>query len=195
MATSAIQICSNALLLLGQGSINTFDEDQTGLTANLWDTARQATLRMGTWSCARKRVELAPLATAPAFDWIYAFQLPSDYLRVVSIGNRNETPEYEMEDRKILTDVDAISLRYVYDNTSVPSWDALLAEAVTMHMAVLMAYPLTKSKAVQDAMQANFVGLLQMARGVNGDEAPVDRLGDSPLFNARGHTRSGGVLR
>lgn len=186
MATSSIQICSNALLLLGQGSINSFDEDRTGLCANLWPTARQSTLRMGTWSCARKRVLLAPLASAPDFDWVYAFQLPSDLVRVVSVGDRPDVFEYEIEDNKLLSDESSIKLRYVYDNENIPSWDAILTEAVTLHMAALMAYPLTKSKAVQDAMQDNLAGLLKLARAVNSQEAPVDRLGDRPLRSARG---------
>lgn len=186
MATSAIQICSNALLLLGQGSINTFDEDATGLCSNLWPTVRQATLRMGTWSCARKRVNLAPLITAPAFDWAYAFLLPSDLVRVVSVGNRPDAFEYEIENGQILSDEPAIALRYVYDNENIPSWDAILTEAMTLHMAALMAYPITRSKSVQESMVGLLDGVLKLARGVNSQEAPIDRIGDRPLRDSRG---------
>lgn len=189
MATSAVAICSNALLLLGQGSINSFDEDSTGLCANLWDTVRTATLRLGTWSCARKRVSLPALATAPAFGWTYQHQLPSDLLRVVSVGEWDESHEYEIEDGKLLSDESPILLRYVYDNTTVQTWDALLTEAATLHMAALMAYPITKSETTRQSMEANFAALLKNARGVNGSEAPVDRVGDLPLFTSRARSR------
>ncbi len=54
-----------------------------------------------------------------------------------------------------------------------------------MHMAAVLAYPLTGSKTLQDAMQANFAALLEAARGINAIEAPTDPIGDSPLFRAR----------
>ena len=185
MSSSAIQVCSNALLLLGNDAINAFSEDPTAITPNLWDLARQATLRLGVWSCCRKRVTLSPLVAAPESDWSYAFTLPPDCLRVVSVGERGQSIEYEIENGQILSDEAIIKLRYVWDNQSVPSWDALLTEAVTLHMATLMAYPLTKSPEQQSRMQDMFAAMLKLARGVNGDEAPTDPIGDTPLLASR----------
>jgi hypothetical protein len=86
--TSAVQICSNALLLLGDNPIDSFDVDnnRTRLVANLYESKRDKVLRSHPWNCATKRVTLSPSAEAPAFDWAYQFPLPSDWLRTLSVG-------------------------------------------------------------------------------------------------------------
>lgn len=195
MATSAIQVCSNALLLLGQASINSFDEDKTQLTPNLWDTCRQSTLRLGQWACARKRVTLSPLATKPGFGWTYLFQLPSDLLRTISIGERGEFFDYEIDNGQLLADEATIKLRYVYDNLNPASWDALLVEATTLHMAWLLAYAITGSSTKADALGTQFSAFLKMARGVNHSETPGETMGDSPLLTSRFNGGNGRFAR
>src|SRR5262245_9022978 len=128
MATSEVQICSNALLLLGAGTINSFDDDndRTRLVSNLWPNAKDAILRLHPWNCAIKRSQLAPDSAAPPFDYTYQFTLPADCLRVLSVGEVGENPDYQIEGRRILFDESLLNLRFIYRNDDVPNWDALL---------------------------------------------------------------------
>ena len=103
----------------------------------------------------------------------------------MSVGEAGESPLYEIEDRAIFMNENACKLRYIYDNTNPATWDSVLVEAVTYHMAAFIAYSVTGSTTLREAMQANFAALLQAARGVNSDEAPVDPLGDNPLISVR----------
>lgn len=188
MATSDVQICSNGLLLLGAQTINSFDDpsDRATLVANLWPNARDAILRSHPWNCAIKRVQLAPDAAAPAFnDWSYQFAVPGDFLRLLSIGVRDENCEYAIEGRKILFDESLLNLRYVYRNEDVTTWDALLVEAAEAYMAMTCAYPITKSPSVQETMSKLWEFKLRQARSIDGQENPPETLGDFPLLNAR----------
>lgn len=187
MATSAVQICSNALLLVGDQPINSFSDnnDRTRLVSNLWANARDAVLRSHPWNCAVKRVALSPDVATPAFEWSQQFTLPPDCLRILSIGEEGETPAYAIESGKILCDENPLNLRYVWRNTDVTTWDALLAEAMTAHMAMTCAYPITKSAAQQDEMIKLYRFKLQQARSVDGQEQPPEQFGDFPLMNAR----------
>jgi len=187
MATSEVQICSNALLLLGAQTINSFSDssDRATLVANLWPNTLDAVLRAHPWNCAVKRVQLAPDAAAPAFEWAYQFSLPGDCLRVLTIGEEGENPEYAIEGRKILFDESALKLRYVYRNADIPSWDALLVQAAEAYIAMTCAYPITKSASMFDAMANLWKLKLREARSVDGMENPPDTLGDFPLLNAR----------
>ena len=61
MAT-AVSICSNALLMLGDNPINSFDEsatpgglDRARIADNLWPSTRNSILRSHPWNCAIKR--------------------------------------------------------------------------------------------------------------------------------------------
>lgn len=188
MATSAVQICSNALLLLGAQTINAFNEtnDRAKLVANLWPNCRDAVLRSHPWNCAIKRVALAPDVSEPPFEWSYQFTIPPDWLRTLSIGEENEHPAFRMEGGKILCDENPLNLRYIFKNENVASWDALLVEAMTAYMAMTCAYPITKSAAQQKNMADLYLLKMKIARAVDGQEDPPEQLGDYPLLDARG---------
>jgi hypothetical protein len=188
MATSKVQIASNALLLLGDKPINSFDEDSDRalIASNLWDNAAAAVLRAHPWNCATNRVALAPDTDAPAYDWSYQYTMPGDLLRVLFVGQAGAADAYKIEGRKILSDENPLYLEYVFNNEDVASWDAMLVEAMTRYMAYLMAYPLTKSNTTQDTMHQGYQNALKLARTIDGQENPPEDAGDYPLISARG---------
>lgn len=195
MAATNIEICSNALVLIGDKPISTFASDQgprADVASNLFNNIRDATLRMHPWNSSRKRVSLAPLADAPAFEWSYQMQLPADFIRLVSIGETGENIFYEIEDGKILTDETEIKLKYIYRNEVVSSYDALLTQALIAHCAWAFAYPLAKSQALRDGMEKYLQQTLQQARTINGQEKLSETLGDEGLFRSRFTTTGGG---
>jgi hypothetical protein len=187
MASSAVQICSNALLLLGAQTINAFNEenDRAKLASNLWENCRDAVLRSHPWNCAVKRVALAADVDAPAFEWTAQFTLPGDFLRLLSIGEEGEIIAFQLEAGKILCDEDPVNLRYLFRNENVTSWDSLLVEAMTAYMAMTMAYPITKSASVQETMAKLYEFKLRQARAVDGQENPPEQFGDYPFLDAR----------
>jgi hypothetical protein len=191
-ATSDVQICSNALLLLGQRPISSLTDtagtagDSVVLASNLWPMLRTAVLRSHPWNCAMKRVALSPDAVAPAFDWTYAFTLPGDNLRVWSIGQDNDSPDWFIENGKILMDDAICYLRYLFDNTDATTYDALLTLAMTSGMAATMAYGITKSQTQQDAMLKLHQFHLKQARTVDGMEGTGEESEVSLLIQARG---------
>lgn len=187
MATSEVQICSNALLLIGDQPINSFTDgsDRAALASNLWNNARQAVLRAHPWNCAKEMVALAPESTAPAFDWSYQFLQPGDCLRVLFVGEGGCAEEYAIKGRRILAHVNPLYLTYIKDVTDVASWDALLVEAMQRYMAFSMAYPITKSGTLRDSFYTEYTNLLKLAKSVDGQEEPAETMGDSPLITAR----------
>lgn len=195
MAATDVEICANALVLVGDKPISSFDSNQ-GLRAdvarNLYPNIRDATFRLHPWNCARKRVSLAPLAQAPAYGWAYQFQLPADFLRVVLIGtDPTENIEYEIEDGKLLSDNTEIKLKYIYRNEVVTTYDSLFTQALIAHCAWAFAYPLTKSQALRDGMQQYMERILQQARTINGQERISESMGDEALLRARFTTTGG----
>jgi len=191
-ATSEVQICSNALLLLGQRPISSLNDpdgsagDSVILAANFWPMVRQAVLRSHPWNCAMKRVALAPDSVAPAFDWSYAFTLPGDYMRTWTVGRDGDAPEWMVENGKILLDNAVCYLRYVFDNTDTTTYDGMLTLALTSGMAAAMAYPITKSQTEQDSMIKLHQFHLKQARTVDGQEGTGEQSPDSPLISVRG---------
>jgi hypothetical protein len=190
--TSAVQICSNALAMLGKSPIASFTEgtDRAQYCANLWPMVRDDMLRKHFWNCAMRRVLLSPLNTPPAFGYSAAFQLPADFLRLYEVGNAsqygNRTPDFALENRTILANATALPLRYVWRNENPDDWDAGLVAAATAGMAAVLAYPITQSAALGEAMAGKAEKALRESKAIDGAENPSETFGnDFPLLAGR----------
>ncbi len=194
MPTTAVSICSNALLMLGAKTISSFDEatgsidgglNRAQLCANLYPSVRDALLRAHPWNCAVKRVVLSPLSEAPAFDYSYAFQLPGDWLRTIQVGDFGEELDYVSESRTILANATTLKLRYIFRNDNEATWDQALVRLAELAMAATLAYPVTQSASMKESHAADFERALRLAKAVDGQDDPPQTLGDTPLLNAR----------
>ena len=88
MAYSDVGIANLALLKLGQPRIASFSDIGSiaaGIFAEQYATMRDTLLRMG-WNFARKYENLAALSVAPPFQYLYAFELPADFVRLEWAG-------------------------------------------------------------------------------------------------------------
>lgn len=186
MATK-LSICSSASLLLGHRPITAFDgsTDVARLSDALFDSTRDSALRSHPWNCATKRVSITADATAPTFDYQYRFAIPSDYVRILQVGELGFEEDYVIEAGWILANVDPILVRYIYKNTDPSTYDPLLVEALEYAMAAKMAFPLTGSASMQQAMENKFQQVLKRARAVDGQDNPPETMGDFYLVNAR----------
>ena len=79
-STSAIQISSNALILLGHPPISSFEEPGAGAqgASNLYEQSYLNMLTVHRWRFATKKAQLSRLTEAPMNGYSYQFQLPSD---------------------------------------------------------------------------------------------------------------------
>jgi hypothetical protein len=185
MAT-AVSICSNALLMLGDKPINSLEEgsDRARLAANLWPDLRDFVLRSHPWNCAVKRVTLNPQSTPPDFDFEYSFLMPGDWLRTLQVGQRGERPEYQIEGKTILMHESVCRLRYIWRNDNPATWDSMLVHAMTMVMKAVFAYPITQAGSIEQLAVSVLAPILKQARAVDGQEDDVDYIDDSPLYAA-----------
>lgn len=187
--TTAVSICSNALMMLGKAPIADLgdENDRAKYCANLYPPLRDALLRKHFWNCAIKRVLLSPTGDAPAFDYTNQFQLPSDFLRVYQVGTKKiPVDDFQLENRMILANVTALPLRYVWKNEDENNWDTGLVQAATHAMAAQLAYPLTQSTSLRDSLLQTAAQVLREAKAIDGQENPGDTFGDDfPLISGR----------
>lgn len=186
-ANTGVSICSNALLMLGAQPINDFNEnnDRARLAVNLFSGVRDALLREHPWSCAIKRVLLAPSVEKPVFGYQYSFMLPADCLRVLSIGDEGEYIQYLIEGRSLIANERSIKLRYVFQNTDVSSYDSILVNLLELAMAAKLAYAITQSTSMAQLRLQEFQMALKTAKSLNALEYPGDTFGNSPLLESR----------
>lgn len=186
MATTKVSICSGALLMLGKQPIASFTENSTAATlaSNLYPAERRALMRRHPWNCLIERATLAASSTAPAFYYAAAFPLPADCIRLLSVGPDDDPADYRLEAGVILSSGTSLPIRYVADRDE-SEWDSQLVHLMTLRMAAVMAYPITKSASLADLQLASFKDALREAKGIDGQEDPPQDLGFSSLIAAR----------
>lgn len=193
MSSSAVSICANALIMLGEAPINSFDSavdglDRARIASNLWDSTRDMLLRSHPWNCAITRVKLSPDTAAPAFGYSHQYTLPGDpfWLRNVEInGVLSDEMDYVVEGRSLLIDSSSLSLRYVYRNTDISSWDPMLVYCAEIAMAMRMAFPISQSEPRETTLANLLFSELKKARSVDGQDDSPATFGSFEILNAR----------
>lgn len=192
-SNTAVGICSNALLMVGAQTINSFDDaksDRARLCVNLYPMVSRYVLSSHPWGCTRRRVILNPDVDTPLFDWAYQYTAPPDFLRMQSIGESGAEGEYVIETddqgvRKILCNDAPLMLRYCWRNENVATWDDLLVTSVTQAMRQVLAYPITQSTSLEQLIDQAIAPILKQARMIDATNQPPETLGDFRLLNSR----------
>lgn len=150
MAASEVSICNLALQKLGAKRITSLTDDSNNARQcnACYTTLRDKELRVHPWKFAVTRAVLTPLADAPAFDFTYAFPLPSDCLRVLLPNRSNLDWQRETQDGQqvILTnDGNSINLRYISRVTDPTQFDVAFIEALASKIAWNCCEQITQS--------------------------------------------------
>ena len=197
--TSTADICNLALDYLLQTNeevVTNIDtpNTQTEVICQRWyDQTRREVLRKGIWNFALRRKVLTADATAPAFGFTRAFNLPVDFIRIATIENPDNTEpfpivNYEIENNQILLNADAdasLNLRYVANVEAVTSFDSLFVQALAVRLAYNIAYKFTSSNTNVQRLDGVFREALAGARAVDGIERPPRRIERSNALTRR----------
>lgn len=193
-ATTPIQICNEAIALVGGHRILSMDEagEEARLCKLFYDNLRDALLRSHRWNFARTRVELGRLADAPAFGWDYAYQLPADCLRVLEFNGSETTDEtaddYEIEGTKLLSDAETANIVYTKQITDTVKMDALFIRVLALQLGAAISRKLSGSETLGAKLLGEASAALIPARRVDSGEPRSRRRPwpiDSDFVNAR----------
>lgn len=190
MAT-AVSIVNNALVKLGVSTISALTDDspQARIATRTFDQLRDDLLREHTWNWATKRVSLSASATSPEWEYTYAYVLPSDYIRLVSVNNPSKYPfqiEVTSDGPVIVTDLSSpLEIKYIAKITNVSYWDSKFCEVMSARFAMEWAEPLTGVSTLKEQMEAEYIKKLRDAKAVDGQEDSVSEIDVSPWISSR----------
>lgn len=175
---SEVGIANAALRLIGENTITSFTDGspEANFIADRYEEVRDSLLRSHNWNFAVKRRKLAQLSASPAFGWDYQYQLPSDWLRTVSVHDNDAgvgALNYREENGKLLTNAPEVYLRYVARVTDPNLMPPDFREALAYRLAVEGAITLVQSTTVWDRMERRATEMIKRARS-------SDALGDHP---------------
>src|SRR5262245_59158945 len=99
MANTAVSICSNALVKLGDDPITALTDptNRARHCNRLFTPTLEAVLREANWNDSIKRQRLAQLVDAPVWEYNFAYALPSDYMKMVKTSLDDDKLVYKIE--------------------------------------------------------------------------------------------------
>lgn len=189
MATSRTEICNRALLVLGEGAvINTGQSSQAARACNLaYNPCLRSVLEQGDWRFATKRIDLGGfLVEAPAFEFMYKYRLPNDFVRLQGVfggagrptvtdrlgtgrnqGARRQLTnrrEFVIEGQDILTNAEPdLYLIYTFMQEDPRMFSELFAEALVYRIALYTQATLVESPSRQQYIESKYDQQLRKA--------------------------------
>ncbi len=183
---SRVAVCNMALGLIGAEMISSITAPTTEAErkcALYLDQAIDETLRLYPWNCAIKRAALARLSAAPTWGYAYAFALPADDIR----GLWGDYPDcsFKIVSGELHTDEDTFNLEYI-SRIGVNEMDPVILGAVIAKLAEYLAFAVTNSGSMAEAMTKRFEMALIKATIADSQEGTPEEIDDSYYLNSRG---------
>jgi hypothetical protein len=197
--SSTTQIVNVALTLLGEGHILSLDDNTKPAREAkiIYEPTVRALLGAYNWSFAKTRAQLPELSSAPLFQYRHQYQLPTDCLRLVMVGDAYvgidltdyrgmPTEEYAVEDNKILTDYGApLNIKYVRYIEDPNKFSSNFEETLSARLADRLCEVLTQSDQKRERATAEFNRCIRAAIRSNAIELPPTKLPDDEWLISR----------
>jgi hypothetical protein len=190
MASSNVAIVNMALTGIGAARILSLTDDtETARKCNaVYEPIRDEVLASYPWRFALKRMTLGLLSDAPAFGWLYAFQIPSDCLRVVSSDLDESGYPWTREGDKLVSNVDAMKILYIKRETDVNQFTQAFITALAARLEAELCYPITQNgDLAKQKLEIYFKSKLPLAKSLDAQEGRDGKLFVSDAWlDARG---------
>lgn len=171
MSEGIIAICNRALDFVKGERITAFDgsSEAARLCERNWDQSRRNVFEEHIWNVCIKRVQLAPLSTAPVFEYTYQYQKPSDCIRILKFFG-NEADPWQTEGNTILTDFNPANLVYVADIQDPLMYSPLLRDVLALKLASDICFAMTGSAAYARELKEQYQQALSEARSIDASQ-------------------------
>jgi hypothetical protein len=157
----------------------------------VYEDKRDELLEMHKWNFASKRVQLARMTEAPAFGWVYQYQLPNDFIRIIrAFDNSDERggidDAHVIEEGVLRTDATSVYLRYVYRVTDPNLMTPTFRSAFAKLLASQVAVSLTNDASLRQRLYDEFIQeSLPTAKSVDSLQDRPEQIPESDWVTSR----------
>lgn len=188
-ASSPIDVCSRALILVGAEPLSSFDDgnNEALIASNMYEDVARSSLVNTRWRFATNQAVLNRLTDAPLGRFDAAYQLPSDWLmsHVVTV---NDTPiEYQTYGDKLFCNEDSTS-ELVLDFTfraNESDWPSYFCLAVEYELASVFAVSLARDQGLAQLMSQQAAATMMKARNLDSQQQTTRKLSTSRFIANR----------
>lgn len=187
--TSPVTVANLALIRLSVAKITSFSDKKKAadVMSTIYANARDTVLRKYPFKFAKKRAILAPVSVSPKWGFEYAYELPTDSVRLLFVdghyvgADMNGLPNiYRIEGRQILTNTPT-SIRIIYISNAIPEafFDPDFTRVFSLQLAIDGHPSLAGRGTSRSKIESEFVVALSEAK-LNGSLEELDEDAYSP---------------
>jgi hypothetical protein len=194
-----VAIANRALTKIGDARITSLADnvESARVISSSWDAVLDNELRLRNWNFSIARTSLPLLVDSPAWGFSYQYQMPSDCLRIIQVGeyypglsltNYRAAPDelYQIEGGKILSDLGApLKIKYVARIENSGLWDASFVEVFACRMAMEICERRTESSSKYDRLRDAYKEAVRIAARSDAIENPPQMLPDDSWMMSR----------
>ncbi len=194
-----IDVINSALRRIGASRISDPNEDvkNANVARDIYEDILEDLLRSNFWNFATRRQELSQLTEVPTFEFDYAYALPSDWIRTVSVHPNGDgyqsTIKYKEENvgdqNVILASTEQLFMRYIAMVSDVNLWAADFKQAMILALARDLAIPISSSNELREQMDTAARKALARARSTDAMGSTPERRPDGTWKRNRGTQR------
>lgn len=200
VALTKTTLINNGLRLISANLINDpGEQSESARQCNgCYEQVVRSELELNAWYFAKAQAALPARAEIPLFKFANAFELPSDFIRLVELEHRwvfsiargvdvNPVPLWEVQGRAIFTDLPApLRITYLKDVSDDPSmWASSFADVVAAAIAKEVAMALTKSEAAVTRAERAYKTSINNAIRTNAIQMPPMNIPDGSWLTVR----------
>lgn len=179
-ASSPVDVCSRALILIGAEPITSFDDgnNEALIASNMYEDVARSSLVNTRWRFSTNQVVLNRLTAAPTGRFDAAYQLPSGWL-MTHVVTVNDTPiEYQTYGDKLFCNEAANSelvLDYTY-RADEQYWPSYFTVAVEYELASVFAVGLARDQSLAQLMTQQAAASMMKARNLDAQQQTTRKL-------------------
>lgn len=194
MATTDIDICSHALVMIGANPITSFDDGTTGaiVASNLYETTVRDLLGRYRWRFATGQEQLSRLTDAPSARWDAAYQLPSTMLLLHTVLVADKPIDFDRFDDKVYCDAASTDVVYAEGTyrTDEQDWPPYFVTYLELSLASLFAHGVAAQVDTADWLDRKAQRHGAIARSLDAQSRTTQRIDTKGFIENRFITRS-----
>lgn len=136
-----------------------------------YDRVRRQALESHPWRFAKKLAQLAANATAPAFGYGAAYDLPADFVRMFDDADDGEQ-DWEVVGNQVMTDAGGpLNVVYIFDQTDPTKYPPLFCTVLGLMLASDQCEAITQSDSKQTKVDARLSAIMAQAKTSSAQQA------------------------
>lgn len=180
MATTSIDICARALVMIGAQPITSFEDGTTEavVAGNLYEDTVRDLLSRYRWRFSSGQAQLARRTDAPSAKYNAAYQLPTDLLIVHDVTVNDRSIPFARYQNLIYCDADEtdeVIVDYTF-RAEEDLWPPYFIMLIELQMAALCAYAVANQIQTADYMEKKALRQLALAKNIDAQGHTTARL-------------------